>query len=290
MAVATETKKARPRLTPWTDRISALPWWALVILLGGVLIVYFIYTSPTYQDAFNFLISGVRVTILVSLASFVFSLILGLVLGLGRVSKNVVFYTVSSVYVEVVRGIPILVLLIYFAYVVTPVGLGFANALGEFILRNLAFGPLVGVADYLANLTIQGVDMMVRAIVGLAFAYAAFEAEVFRAGIQSIERGQMEAARSLGMSYIQGMRYIILPQAIRRVLPPLGNDFIAILKDSSLISVLAVRELTHLGKLNRARTFRTFETWNTVAFLYLILTLSLSLVVKFMERRMAFEE
>jgi polar amino acid transport system permease protein len=92
------------------------------------------------------------------------------------------------------------------------------------------------------------------------------------------------------MSYFQAMRYIILPQAIRRVLPPFGNDFIAMLKDSSLISVLAVRELTHLGKLNRARTFRTYETWNTVAFLYLIMTLSLSLLVKYMERKMAFEE
>lgn len=290
MAVATEAEKSRPRLIPWTEKISALPWWALLILLAAVLIVYFIYTSPTYQDAFFFLIQGVRLTILVSLVSFVFSLVLGLVLGLGRVSKNVVFYTLSTFYVEVVRGIPILVLLIYFAYVVTPLGVQLLNGLGTVIRNNLAFGPLAGFAEYLLRLNIQSVDMMVRAIVGLAFAYAAFEAEVFRAGIQSIERGQMEAARSLGMSYIQGMRYIILPQAIRRVLPPLGNDFIAILKDSSLISVLAVRELTHLGKLNRARTFRTFETWNTVAFLYLVLTLSLSLVVKFMERRMSFEE
>jgi polar amino acid transport system permease protein len=134
------------------------------------------------------------------------------------------------------------------------------------------------------------VDMRVRAIAGLAFAYGAFEAEVFRAGIQSIERGQMEAARSLGMGYFQAMRYVILPQAIRRVLPPLGNDFIAMVKDSSLISVLAVRELTHLGKLNRARTFRTFETWNTVTFLYLCLILLLSLGVKMLERRMAVEE
>jgi len=290
MAVATEAEKSRPRLIPWTEKISALPWWALLILLAAVLIVYFIYTSPTYQDAFFFLIQGVRLTILVSLVSFVFSLVLGLVLGLGRVSKNVVFYTLSTFYVEVVRGIPILVLLIYFAYVVTPLGVQLLNGLGTVIRNNLAFGPLAGFAEYLLRLNIQSVDMMVRAIVGLAFAYAAFEAEVFRAGIQSIERGQMEAARSLGMSYIQGMRYIILPQAIRRVLPPLGNDFIAILKDSSLISVLAVRELTHLGKLNRARTFRTFETWNTVAFLYLVLTLSLSLLVKFMERRMSFEE
>lgn len=290
MAVATETDRPRPRLIPWTDKLAALPWWALVILLGGVLIAYLIFTSPTYQDAFSFLIAGVRITILVSLASFVLSLVLGLVTGMGRVSKNLVFYTVSSVYVEVVRGIPILVLLIYFAYVVTPIALGLMNSLGTFMLQNLAVGPLEGLGQYLVNLNIQGVDVMVRAIIGLAFAYGAFEAEVFRAGIQSIERGQMEAARSLGMSYVQGMRYVILPQAIRRVLPPLGNDFIAILKDSSLISVLAVRELTHLGKLNRARTFRTFETWNTVAFLYLILTLSLSVVVKIMERRMSFEE
>lgn len=290
MAVATEIEKPESKLIPWTARLEKMPWWALILVLLGVLIVYFIYTKPTYQDAFSFLISGVRITILVSLASFALSLVLGLVLGIGRVSKSVVFYTISSVYVEVVRGIPILVLLIYFAYVVTPIALQFANGLGTFMLQNLAFGPLTRLAQYLVNLNIQGVDMMVRAIIGLAFAYGAFEAEVFRAGIQSIERGQMEAARSLGMSYVQGMRYIILPQAIRRVLPPLGNDFIAILKDSSLISVLAVRELTHLGKLNRARTFRTFETWNTVAFLYLILTLSLSVLVKIMERRMSFEE
>ena len=111
-----------------------------------------------------------------------------------------------------------------------------------------------------------------------------------RAGIESIARGQMEAARSQGMSYGQAMRFIILPQAIRRVLPPFGNDFISMLKDSSLISVLAVRDLTHLGKLNRARTFRTFETWNTVAFMYLILTLSLSILVKYLESRMGYEE
>ena len=290
MTVTGRIDKPRPKLIPWTEKLAGLPWWALVILLLGALVAYFIFVSPTYQDAFLFLISGVRLTIMVSLASFVASLVLGLIAGLARVSKNVFFYTATSVYVEVVRGIPILVLLIYFAYVVTPFGLQLLNGLGAIMLQNLAIGPLGRLAEYLANLNIQDVDMIVRAVTGLAFAYGAFEAEVFRAGIQSIERGQMEAARSLGMSYFQGMRYIILPQAIRRVLPPLGNDFIAMLKDSSLISVLAVRELTHLGKLNRARTFRTFETWNTVAFLYLILTLSLSILVKVMERRMAFEE
>ena len=215
---------------------------------------------------------------------------MGLIAGLGRVSKNVLYYTLSSVYVEVVRGIPILVMLFYFAYVVTPFALGLLNWLGTAMLQNLATTRLVGLADSLANLHIQDVNMLVRAIAGLAFCYGAFEAEVVRGGIESIERGQMEAARSLGMSYFQAMRYVILPQAIRRVLPPLGNDFIAMLKDSSLISVLAVRELTHLGKLNRARTFRTFETWNTVTFLYLSMILLLSLGVRMVERRMAIEE
>jgi polar amino acid transport system permease protein len=289
MAVTTKTEERESKLIPWTGRLADVPWWALIILLLGAVVVYFIFTSPTYQDAFQFLMAGVRLTILVSLISFGMALVLGLVLGLGRVSSNVVFYNLASVYVEVVRGIPILVLLIYFAFVVTPIAVQFLNWLGT-LLANVGIGPLVGLADRLADLNIQDVEMTARAIMGLAVAYAAFEAEVFRAGIQSIQRGQMEAARSVGMSYFQGMRYIILPQAIRRVLPPLGNDFIAILKDSSLISVLAVRELTHLGKLNRSRTFQTYPTWNTVTFLYLVLTLSLSVVVKFIERRMAYEE
>jgi polar amino acid transport system permease protein len=290
MATTSKIERSQPSLIPWTGKLAQVPWWALIILLIGVLIVYFVFTSATYQDAFFFLIAGVRLTIVVSLISFGISLVLGLIAGLGRVSKNVVYYTLSSLYVEVVRGIPILVLLIYFAYVVTPLAVQLLNWLGTVILQNLAIGSLVGLADSMANFSIQDVNMLARAITGLAFAYGAFEAEVFRAGIESIERGQMEAARSLGMSYFQAMRYIILPQAIRRVLPPLGNDFIAMLKDSSLISVLAVRELTHLGKLNRARTFRTFETWNTVAFLYLSMTLLLSLGVKTLERRMAVEE
>lgn len=290
MAVSKEIERPQPKLIPWTRKLEEVPWWGLIILLAFFFIVYLIFTSATYQDAFLFLILGVKLTILVTLISFPISLIFGLIAGLGRVSRNIIFYTGASVYVEVVRGIPLLVQLIYFAYVVAPLCVQVLNGLGAFILQNIALQPLMGLAQAFVSFHIQDVDVTARAIAGLAFGYGAYEAEVFRAGIQSIERGQMEAARSLGMSYFQAMRYIILPQAIRRVLPPLGNDFIAMLKDSSLISVLAVRELTHLGKLNRARTFRTFETWNTVAFLYLILTLGLSLLVKYMERRMAFEE
>ena len=289
MAIESKTERRRPQLIPW-GQLAEVPWWAVIILLVGVLIVYFIFTAPAYTDAFLFLTAGLRLTVTVTVISFGLALILGLIAGLGRVSKNTVIYTLASLYVEVIRGIPMLILIIYFAYVVTPLAVDLLNGLGSAMLGRVSADYLVAWGNSLAELNIQDVDLRVRAIAGLAFGYGAYEAEVFRAGIESITRGQMEAARSLGMSYFQAMRYIILPQAIRRVLPPFGNDFISMLKDSSLISVLAVRDLTHLGKLNRARTFRTFETWNTVAFLYLSMTLLLSLLVRALERRMAVEE
>jgi polar amino acid transport system permease protein len=121
----------------------------------------------------------------------------------------------------------------------------------------------------------------------LGFGYGAYLAEVFRAGIQSIHRGQMEAARSLGMSYFQAMRHVVLPQAVRVVLPPLGNDFIAMLKDSSLISVVALPEVLQQGRLWVSRTFRAFEGYNTVALFYLVMTLLLSLLVRVVERKIA---
>ena len=114
-------------------------------------------------------------------------------------------------------------------------------------------------------------------------------AEVYRGGIESIEHGQMEAARSLGMSYMQAMRHVILPQAIRRILPPLGNDFISMLKDSSLIAVIALPDLLQMGRLYVSRTFRAFEGYNTVALLYLVMTLFLSLIVRIIERKAAIE-
>jgi polar amino acid transport system permease protein len=127
--------------------------------------------------------------------------------------------------------------------------------------------------------------MLQRAIMGLGFGYGAYLTEVYRAGIQSIHRGQMEAARSLGMTYFQAMRYIILPQAFRVVLPPLVNDLAALLKDSSLISVIALPELLQMGRLYVSRTFRAFEGYNTVALLYLIMTLALSSLSRVLERR-----
>ena len=289
MAVAQEVEQARPQLVPWQRRLEQAPWWALILILIFAFLTYRIFTSETYQDTFNFLFQGMKLTLLITLTSYSIAVVLGLIVGLGRVSSNVVPYTLATLYVEVMRGVPLLVQLIYVAFVVVPLAIKTLNGVGDYIVARTTIALLVDLGVRLQELDIKNVDMVTRGIIGLAIGYAAFEAEVFRAGIQSIEKGQMEAARSLGMTYFQAMRYVILPQAIRRVLPPLGNDFIAMLKDSSLLSALAVRELTQLGKLNRARTFRTFETWNMVAFLYLVMTLLLSMLVKLMERRMATE-
>ncbi len=175
-------------------------------------------------------------------------------------------YTFSTLYVEVVRGVPMLVIVLYMGFAVTP-------ALRE------ATRDATGTA-----LDLQGLP---AAIIGLSFGYGAYLAEVYRAGIESIPKGQMEAARSLGMGYFQAMRYVILPQAIRVVLPPLGNDFIAMLKDSSLISVIALPEVLQQGRLWISRNFRAFEGFNSVVLVYLIMTLLLSLLVRFIERKSA---
>lgn len=169
-------------------------------------------------------------------------------------------YTVSTLYVEVVRGVPMLVIILYMGFAVTPA------------VREGTSGAL----------DLRGWP---SALIGLSFGYGAYLAEVFRAGIQSIPSGQMEAARSLGMNYMQAMRHIILPQAVRVVLPPLGNDFISMLKDSSLISVIALPEVLQQGRLWISRNFRAFEGFNSVVLVYLVMTLLLSLLVRAIERK-----
>jgi polar amino acid transport system permease protein len=238
----------------WGARLAQAPWWLLIILLLIAIVIFSMLQSPEYVSALSYLLRGVGLTIVLSVASYAIALLIGLIAGLGRVSRNTVLYTIATVYVEIIRGVPLLVIIIYAQFVVAPV-LGTNR-----------------------NPVLSG-------IMALSIGYGAYLAEVYRAGIESIERGQMEAARSLGMSYGQSMRHIILPQAIRRVLPPLGNDFIAMLKDSSLVSAIAVNELTKLGQIEAARTFNTFRTFNAVAILYLILTLLLSLGVRVIERR-----
>jgi len=176
-----------------------------------------------------------------------------------------------------------LVILLYVAFVAAPAVISGINGLGV-MLQGTGF--LTGVGDQLARLTVRDFNFTARAVLALTIGCSAFISEIFRAGIESIGRGQMEAARSLGMSYWQAMRYIVLSKAIRNVLPPLGNDFIAMLKDSSLVSVLGVQHITQLGRVYSASTFRVFETYNVVAFIYLIMTIGLALLMRQLERRL----
>jgi polar amino acid transport system permease protein len=285
--IAKDSVEDRPRrepgIVPWSSRLKELPWWAIILLLLGVALVYAILALDSYTEAFLFIVPGLKVTVLVSIVSFAIALVAGLIVGLGRISTNPIIYNVTTFYVEVVRGIPMIVIIIYVAYVLVPLVVSAINGVGTLLM---GIPLLASIGQPMVSFHITDISPLTRAIVGLAFGYGAYEAEIFRAGIQSIERGQMEAARSLGMNYFKAMRYVILPQAVRIILPPLGNDFIAMVKDSSLISVLAVRDLTQLGKLHRSQTFRTFEPWNTVTYLYLSMTLLGSMGVKWLERRM----
>jgi polar amino acid transport system permease protein len=259
-------ERAAPSLAqhrdPLSGRFSGFPWWLVAIILILAWGSYFVFATQNYREAFDFIVRGIRITVETTIYAYGFALVIGLVMGLGRVSRNLVFRNIARFYVELVRGIPILVLIFFVAFVAT---VDVAN--------------LVGVDP-------RDIPMNTRAVIALALTYGAFLAEVFRAGIQSIGRGQMEAARSLGMSYGQAMRYIILPQAVRNVLPALGNDFVSMLKDSSLVSVLAVRDITQVARLHAGSTFRFREAYTVLALLYLTMTLVLSSLVQWIERRM----
>jgi polar amino acid transport system permease protein len=278
---------ATPSLIPGGTKISKWPWWVIVLVLVGLLVVYLILESPNYQSSFLYLINGVYTTLRITLFSYIMATVIGLFAGLARVSKNVFLFNASTLYVEVVRGIPLVVLLLYIAFALFPLFVEMIKAIGGWGVGLL---PSSGFFLALSTFSIRSISMEGRAIIALGFGYGAYEAEVFRAGIQSISKGQTEAARSLGMTYLQAMRFIILPQAVRRVLPPLGNDFIACLKDSSLATVLAVNELTQLGRMLRASNFRVLEVFNLVAFLYLSMTLLLSGAVRWLEKKMRIEE
>jgi len=246
------------RLLP-VDILQRVPWWGVALLIGGLLALYGILNSPVYIETYKFLASGIIITIELAVSAYALGMVLGLIAALGQLSKHPIPYTVSRLYIEIIRGIPLLVLLLYIAFVLTPT---LANLTGIRWFRN----------------------DIVRATLGLGIGYGAYLAEIYRAGIESIPKGQTEAARSLGMTYGQSMRYIILPQAIRVILPPLANDFIAMLKDSSLAMVISVQELTYTGTLLRARTFRSFEVYNMVALLYLTMSLVGSVAVRGIER------
>jgi polar amino acid transport system permease protein len=246
-------------------------WWWLVALVVSLIIILSVTMPDPYWNIIKFVRDGLKITVFLTVVSFVFVLIVGMLGGLGRLSKNKVINLIATLYVELVRGVPLLVQLIwwYFAFpsVIQQIG---------------KWTHISALVEYQANAVFV-------AIMGLVVCYGAYMSEIYRAGIQSVPKGQMEAARSLGMSYFQAMRHVILPQAIRVILPPVGNEFISLLKDSSLVSVVAVADLTRRGREFMSTHFNPIEVWTMVALLYLVMTLFSARIVNWIEHRTKFE-
>ena len=193
------------------------------------------------KNALPLLFAGAGITIEISAISVGLGLAIGCLVSIIRLTQFRLLRYLGNVYVDFIRGTPLLV---------------------QIFLVYFALPAIIG----------QRVDAFFAAISACSINSGAYVAEIFRGGIQSIDKGQMEAGRSLGMSWWQTMRYIILPQAFKRIIPPLGNEFIAMLKDSSLVSVIGFEELTRRGQLIIARTYASFEIWLAVAFIYLLMT------------------
>ncbi len=200
------------------------------------------------------LIDGLYMTLKISVISLFFSIIIGLMTALMRISDNPFSKNLSILYIEVIRGTPLLVqiFIVYF---------------------------FLG--------TIFDLDRFTSGVVALSVFTGAYVAEILRSGIQSISAGQMEAARSLGMTYTKAMTYVILPQAFKRTLPPMAGQLINLIKDSSLVSVISITDLTKAGREVVSGSFATFEVWFTVAGLYLVLTFTLSWGIQRIEKRLA---
>ncbi|MFP4363719.1 MAG: amino acid ABC transporter permease [Spirochaetia bacterium] len=227
-------------------RISFFGAIALLILLPAL--------SPSpYVRIIRFIPDGVISTFQVTLMSIALALLIGLIAGLGRISRITIINRIATVYVEVIRGIPLLVQLFYIYY-----------ALGSFVQ----------------------LPRLVSAVIAMSVCYGAYMAEIFRAGISSIPQGQMEAALALGMTRSQALARVIVPQTVRTILPPIGNEFIALLKDSSLVSILAVSDLLRRGREFASTSFQYFESYTIVALVYLVITLFLSKMVSIMEERL----
>lgn len=228
--------------------------WRVSLAIALILITYLIFFGRSeYREIFVVVSKGIPVTFQVTVFAILGSAFFGLFTGLGQIARNRLLNLISGIYVEVIRGIPLLVQLIFIYY-----------ALGR----------------------IFKIDGALAAIIALSICYGAYMGEIFRAGIQSIPKGQMEAAIALGMTRSQALRRIILPQTMKIILPAIGNEFIAMLKDSSLVSVIALRDILRRGREHISRTFLSLETMAVVALIYLIITLILSRVVAVMEERM----
>lgn len=262
-------------VSPGADK-SDYPWWLVALALIALALAGVIVANDLYRQVFSIVLKGLWVTIFVTLVAFLLATLLGLAIALMALSESKALRQIARFYTEVIRGVPVLVLLFYIAFVGAP-------ALVAVI--NVAISPLVS-AGVMEPMLVRDLSLMWRAIIALMIGYSAFIAEVFRAGIQSVDKGQVEAAKALGLSRVQRFRLVVFPQAIRVILPPLGNDFVAMVKDSSLVSVLGVADITQMGKVYASGSFRFFETYSIVAYVYLILTIGLSLALRALERRL----
>lgn len=200
------------------------------------------------------LIAGAAITVQITATAVFLGLLIGCVVGIARLCSIKPLRGLANVYVDFIRGTPLLV---------------------QIFLVYFALPQIIG----------HRVDPFFAAISACSINSGAYIAEIFRGGIQSIDKGQMEAGRSLGLTWWQTMRYIILPQAFKRIIPPLGNEFIAMMKDSSLVSVIGFEELTRRGQLIIARTYASIEIWACVAIIYLIMTFAVSRLVAVLEKR-----
>jgi His/Glu/Gln/Arg/opine family amino acid ABC transporter permease subunit len=259
-------------MTPTPPQDRDFPWWLLVAGALAAWLLYEIIANDLYRQVLETLSQGIGITIFVTLVAFALASGLGLLLAVGSLSRSLVARQVARFYIEIVRGVPILVLLLYVAFVIAP---------GMVVAWNWATAWLG-----LEPIRTRDFPLLWRAILALAIGYSAFIAEVFRAGLQSVDRGQIEAANALGLSPWLRFRLVVFPQAFRTILPPLGNDFVAMVKDSSLVSVLGVMDVTQLGKVTAAGNFRYFETYNVVALIYLLMTITLSLLLRRVEARL----
>jgi polar amino acid transport system permease protein len=259
-----------------SKRKRQIPWWLLAAVLLCLLFLWLIAADSDYTIIFRALSTGILTTLYVTMVAFSLACAVAILVALGRTSRSRVLREITTFYVEIIRGIPVLVLLFYIAFVGAP---WFVQG------YNWVISPLSNVG-ILPEMTVRHFDLTWRAVIALTVSYSAYVAEVFRAGIEAVDKGQIEAARALGLGRWHTFRFIIFPQAIRTILPPLGNDFVAMIKDSALVSALGVQDITQLGKVYSASTFKFFETYNVVAFLYLVMTLSLSLMVRALEHRM----
>lgn len=261
---------------PPAEAGKEFPYWLVAAAALAVAAALFIAASDLYGQIFATVSRGIWITIWVTVFGFAMASAIGLGVALLALSKSRVLRQIARFYVEIIRGVPILVLLFWIAFAGVP---AFVAA------WNWLLGPLQA-SGWLDELIVRDISLLWRAVIALTIGYSAFIAEVFRAGILSVETGQIEAAKALGLSGFQRFRLIVFPQAIRTILPPLGNDFVAMVKDSSLVSVLGVADITQMGKIYASGSFRFFETYSIVAYIYLILTVSLSLMLRALERRL----